>query len=58
MMAPFYAWTSRKILALWLAWFCLLAALVVLNARRQLQRQAPAGVPAESPGVAAWERSA
>jgi hypothetical protein len=43
-------WTSRRILALWLAWFGLVAALAVLNVRRQLQRQAAPSVSAESPG--------
>jgi hypothetical protein len=51
-MAPLATSTSQRILALWLAWFGLLAALVLLNVRRQWQRQAPAGVSAESPGVA------
>jgi hypothetical protein len=51
-MPPLATSTSRRILTLWLAWFGLLAALVVLNVRRQWQRQAPASVSAESPGVA------
>jgi hypothetical protein len=51
-MAPLATSTSQRILALWLAWFGLLAALVLLNVRRQWQRQAPATVSAESPGVA------
>jgi hypothetical protein len=50
-MAPLATWTSRRILTLWLAWFGLLAALAGLNVRRQWQRQAPASVSAESPGV-------
>jgi hypothetical protein len=51
-MAPVDTTTTRRILALWLAWFGLLVALVVLNVRRQWQRQASASAPAESPGVA------
>jgi hypothetical protein len=50
-MGPLRTSTGRRILALWLGWFCLLAALLVLNVRRQWQRQAPASVSAESPGV-------
>ena len=54
-MAPLDSWTSRRILAIWLAWFGLLAALVVLKVWRQWQRQATARVSAESPGVATGE---
>jgi hypothetical protein len=50
-MAPLATSTGQRILPLWLAWFGLLAALVLLNVRRQWQRQAPASVSAESPGV-------
>ena len=53
-MAPLDTRTSQRILALWLAWFGLLAALVVVNVRREWQRQAPARVSAES-GVATGE---
>jgi hypothetical protein len=55
-MAPLYTWTSRRILALWLAWFGLLAALAVLTVRRQWQRQASASMSPEWPGVATWQR--
>jgi hypothetical protein len=42
-MAPLDTRTSRRILALWLAWFGLLAALIGLKARREWQRRASAG---------------
>jgi hypothetical protein len=54
-MAPLATWISRRILALWLAWFGLLAAVVVLNVRRQWQRQTSASAPAESQPIATKE---
>jgi hypothetical protein len=54
-MAPVDTWTSRRILALWLAWFGLLAALLLLNVRRQWHRQAAASARAESPAVASGQ---
>jgi hypothetical protein len=51
-MRPLDSRTTWRILALWLAWFGLLAALAGLSVRRQWQRQPPASVSAESPGVA------
>jgi hypothetical protein len=49
-MVPLATWTSRRILALWLAWFGLLTALAVLNVPRQWQRQAAPSVSVESLG--------
>jgi hypothetical protein len=50
-MAPLATSNSQRILALWLAWFGLLAALVLIDVRRQRQSQAPGTVSAQSPGV-------
>jgi hypothetical protein len=54
-MAPLETRTSRGILALWLAWFGLLAALVALNLRREWQRQPSARVFAEPSGIGPGE---
>ena len=50
-MGRLAAWSGRKILALWAAWFGLLSGLFVLHVRqvrRQLQSEASPVVPAES----------
>jgi|1185.fasta_scaffold695207_2 hypothetical protein len=54
-MGPLDSRTTWRILALWLAWFGLLATLVVLNLHREWQRQASARVSVESPGLGAGE---
>lgn len=54
-MAPLDSRTSRRILALWLAWFGLVAALFVLDVRREWQRLASARVSAKSSGVGTGE---
>ena len=43
-MGHLATWSRRRVQALWLAWFGLLVGLVVLDVRRQWQRQGPAAV--------------
>ena len=43
-MAGLATWSSRRVSALWLAWFGLLSCLVVLNVWRQWRDRAPAAV--------------
>ena len=47
--------TTRRVLALWLAWFGLLVFIVLLDVRHQWQSQVSAVVSAESAGVATGE---